>query len=161
MVFPHVSAPLPGGVSPGSVRIPAYQPDTATARAGRALYYDQITRMDEQIAQMLGQLAADGLAENTIVFYYSDNGGVLPRSKHFAYDSGLSTPLIILFPAPYATLSPGAPGSVVRNPVSSVDFAPTVLRLTGIAAPRRAAADERYCLRRAPPESSHVCLRLA
>ncbi len=135
MVFPNVSAPLPGGVSPGSVRIPAYQPDTATARAGRALYYDQITRMDEQIAQMLGQLAADGLAENTIVFYYSDNGGVLPRSKHFAYDSGLSTPLIIRFPAPYATLSPGAPGSVVRNPVSSVDFAPTVLSLTGIAAP--------------------------
>lgn len=124
--------PLAGGVSPADVRIPEYLPDTDLARRERAHYYDQVTRMDAEIGELLRQLDEDGLAEDTIVFYYSDNGGVLPRTKRFCYDSGTHTPLMIRFPRAYAALSPTAPGSVVRTPVSSVDFAPTVLSLVGL-----------------------------
>ncbi len=134
-VFPWGSQPLPDGVSPSAVRIPAYLPDTTLARADRARYYDQVTVMDRQVADLLGQLSADGLAEDTIVFYYSDNGGVLPRTKRFCYDSGLHTPLIVRFPTKYAALAPAPPGAVVSDPVSSVDFAPTVLGLAGVAVP--------------------------
>lgn len=135
MIFKDASTPLPDGVTPASVRIPAYQPDTPTARSDRARYYDQMTRMDTQIAGLLRQLSADGLARSTIVFYFSDNGGVLPRSKRFCYDSGTHTPLMIRYPVKFASLSPFPAGTVVPSPVSSVDLAPTVLSLAGITPP--------------------------
>ncbi len=140
----HEGAVIPGDrqyragavqTDPGAVRLPAYHPQTATMRFDRARYYDAIARMDADVALLLGQLEADGLAGNTIVFYYSDNGGVLPRSKRLCYDSGLSTPLIVRFPQPSARLAPAAPGSTISAPVSSVDFAPTVLRLAGLTPP--------------------------
>src|ERR1039457_5770764 len=68
-------------MDPATVRIPPYQPDTPEMRADWARYYNHMTLMDEQIAAKLRELEKDGLADNTIVFYYSDNGGVLPRSK--------------------------------------------------------------------------------
>src|SRR5260221_14698160 len=70
--------PLPGGTDPKSVRIPAYCPDTRETRADRALYYDQHRRLDGEVAELLAQLKEDHLEENTIIFYYGDNGGVLP-----------------------------------------------------------------------------------
>ena len=127
--------PLPDGTNPADVRLPAYCPDTPETRADRALYYDQHHRLDQQVAKLLGQLKADGLEEDTIVFYYGDNGGVLPRSKRFAYDSGLHVPLIVHFPKKWQHLAPAAAGSHVDAPVSFVDFAPTVLSLAGVKAP--------------------------
>jgi arylsulfatase A-like enzyme len=127
--------PLPNGTNPADVRLPAYCPDTPETRADRALYYDQHRRLDQQVARLLAQLKADGLEEDTIVFYYGDNGGILPRSKRFAYDSGLHVPLIVRFPKKWQHLAPAAPGSRVDAPVSFVDFAPTVLSLAGVRAP--------------------------
>jgi hypothetical protein len=75
------------------------------------------------------------LAENTIVFYYSDHGGVLGRSKRFMYESGLHVPLIIRFPEMYQHLAPGKTGSSTERLVTFVDFAPTVLSLAGIPIP--------------------------
>src|SRR4051812_32012130 len=89
--------PLRDGTDPAKVRIPAYCPDTPETRADRALYYDQHRRLDGQVAVILAQLKEDGLEDDTIVFYYGDNGGVLPRSKRFAYDSGLHVPLIVRY----------------------------------------------------------------
>jgi hypothetical protein len=100
-----------------------------------ALYYDKVEEMDQQAGALLKQLAEDGLAENTIVFYYSDNGGVLGRSKRFVYDSGLKVPLIIRFPEKYKALAPAKPGTVTDRIVTFNDFAPTILSLTGIAIP--------------------------
>lgn len=127
--------PLEGGTDPTSVRIPAYAPDTAETRADRALYYDNLRRLDGQVASLLKQLQDDGLAEDTIVFYYADNGGVLLRSKRFPYDSGLHVPLIVHFPKKFAHLAPAAAGSRIESPVAWVDMAPTMLSLTGIAIP--------------------------
>ncbi len=91
--------------------------------------------MDAKIAARLAELEAAGLADDTIVFYYSDNGGVLPRSKRYCYDSGLHTPLIVRFGRNWAHLAPEAPGAVVRHPVSAIDLPPTVLSLAALRAP--------------------------
>jgi arylsulfatase A-like enzyme len=130
--------PLAGGTRPADVRIPAYCPDTPETRADRALYYDQMRRLDGQVARLLRELREDGLEDDTIVFYYGDNGGILPRSKRFAYDSGLHVPLVVRFGKKWQHLAPAAAaaeGASVEAPVSFVDFAPTVLSLAGVEAP--------------------------
>ena len=122
-------------MDPKKVRIPPYQPDTPEMRADWARYYNHMTLMDEQVAAKLKDLEKDGLAENTIVFYYSDNGGVLPRSKRFLQRSGTHVPLIIYFPPKWRHLAPAAPGSRIKEPVGFVDFAPTILSLAGVKIP--------------------------
>ena len=123
-------------VDPAAITLPAYHPDTPEFRRDRANYYDLMGALDGQVAALLKQLDADGLTEDTIVFYYGDNGGVLGRSKRFCYDSGLHVPLILRFPKKFQTLAPAAPGARLDAPVSFVDFAPTVLSLAGVAAPK-------------------------
>jgi arylsulfatase A-like enzyme len=120
---------------PAKVRIPAYQPDTPEMRADWARYYNHMTVLDEQLAAKLKALADDGLAENTIVFYYADNGGVLPRSKRFLEQSGTHVPLIVYFPPKWQHLAPAAPGSRIKDPVSFIDFSATVLSLAGVKIP--------------------------
>lgn len=120
---------------PAKVRIPPYQPDTPEIRADWARYYDCLGALDDQIALKLKELEREGLADDTIVFYYSDNGGVLPRSKRFLQQSGTNVPLIVYYPPKWRHLAPAAPGSRISDPVSFVDFGPTVLSLAGINAP--------------------------
>ena len=135
-LFPEKELPLTfAPMDPAKVRIPPYQPDTPEMRADWARYYNHITLMDGQIAAKLKDLADAGLAENTIVFYYADNGGVLPRSKRFLQESGTHVPLIIYFPPKWRHLAPAAPGSRIKEPVHFVDFAPTVLSLAGVKKP--------------------------
>ena len=135
-LFPEKELPLDfPPMDPAKVRIPPYQPDTPEIRADWARYYDHMRLMDEQIAAKLRELEKDGLADNTIVFYYGDNGGVLPRSKRCLQESGTHVPLIIYYPPKWRHLAPAAPGSRIKEPVSFVDFAPTVLSLTGVKIP--------------------------
>ena len=75
------------------------------------------------------------MAEDTIDFYFSDNGGVLPRSKRYCYDDGLRCPLSVYFPPRWAHLAPGTPGSTVDTPVTFADLGPAVLSLAGIDPP--------------------------
>ena len=135
-LFPEKELPLNfPSMDPARVRIPPYQPDTPEMRADWVRYYNHMTLMDTQLAVKLKNLADAGLAENTIVFYYSDNGGVLPRSKRFLEESGTHVPLIIYFPPKWRHLAPAAPGSRIKDVVSFVDFAPTVLSLAGVKIP--------------------------
>ncbi len=135
-LFPEKELPLDfPPMDPAKVRIPAYQPDTPEIRADWARYYNHMRLMDEQIAAKLRALEKDGLADNTIVFYYGDNGGVLPRSKRCLQESGTHVPLIVYYPPKWRHLAPAAPGSRIKEPVSFVDFAPTVLSLTGAKIP--------------------------
>jgi len=120
---------------PGEVPIPPYHPRTPEMEHDWAQYYDKIMLMDQRVGELLQELEEAGLAENTIVFYYSDHGGVLGRSKRFMYESGLHVPLIIRFPEMYQHLAPGKTGSSTERLVTFVDFAPTVLSLAGIPIP--------------------------
>lgn len=140
----QVFRPTPGRVTPAMVTIPPFLPDTPGIRQDFASYHNLMERMDGQLAARLAELAADGLAEDTIVFHYSDNGGVLGRSKRYCYEEGLRCVLIVHAPPRWQHLLPGPPGSEVTSPVSFIDLAPTVLALAG--APRPAAMPGRPLL---------------
>lgn len=116
------------------VRVPAYHPDTPETRHDWAQQYDNISTMDAQIGKILKDLEADGLMDSTIVFFYSDHGTGLPRSKRWPYNSGLQVPMIVHIPAKFAALAPSdyKPGGWSDRLVSFVDLAPTLLNLAGL-----------------------------
>jgi uncharacterized sulfatase len=91
--------------------------------------------MDAQAGRLLGQLEEDGLADDTIVFFFSDHGVGLPRAKQWIYDAGTHVPLIVFFPEKYRHLAPAGAGSVVDRLVSFVDIGPSVLSLVGLKIP--------------------------
>ena len=120
---------------PAKAPLPPYHPDTPEVRRDWARYYDLITAMDKQAGDLLKQLDDDGLAEETIVFFYSDHGVGLSRGKFWLYDSGIHVPLIVRFPNKLRRLAPGEPGGATDRLVSFVDFGPTVLSLAGVRVP--------------------------
>ncbi|MBA9075841.1 sulfatase-like hydrolase/transferase [Rufibacter quisquiliarum] len=123
------------GHDPKKAPVPPYHPRTPEMEEDWALYYDRMQAMDAEAGEILRELEASGLAENTIVFYYSDHGGALARGKRFLYESGLRVPLIIRFPKKYAHLAPGKPGAKLDRIVSFVDFAPSILSLANVPLP--------------------------
>ncbi len=132
----HVSVPTEKlKHDPEKVPLPPYHPETPEMKHDWAQYYDKLEEMDRQAGELLRELEKEGLAENTIVFYYADNGGILGRSKRFVYESGLKIPLIIRFPERFSSLAPGKPGTATDRIVTFNDFAPTVLSLAGITIP--------------------------
>jgi N-sulfoglucosamine sulfohydrolase len=91
---------------PAKVTLPPYHPDTPDMRHDWAQYYDKIEDMDAWIGTILKELDESGEAENTIVFYYGDHGGVLARSKRFLYNTGTKVPFIVRIPEKYKYLLP-------------------------------------------------------
>lgn len=121
---------------PEEVKLPPYHPDTPEMRHDWAQYYDKIEAMDSWIGEKLKELDEAGLAENTIVFYYGDHGGVLGRSKRFVYETGTRVPFIVRIPEKYKHLFPAEEtGSKVDRLISFVDLAPTLLSITDIPIP--------------------------
>jgi arylsulfatase A-like enzyme len=123
---------------PAKARVPPYHPDTRRVRKDWAQYYDRLTMMDQQAGQLLRDLETDGLADDTIVFFFSDHGSGMPRSKRWLYDSGLHVPLLIHIPDRWRHLAPAdyQPGGTSSRLVSFVDFAPTILSLCGVEIPQ-------------------------
>jgi N-sulfoglucosamine sulfohydrolase len=77
-----------------------------------ARYYDCIAVMDHKVGAILRELEADGLADDTIVFYYSDHGMGMPRGKRLLHDSGMHVPLLIHFPKKWERVTrPGLPAA--------------------------------------------------
>ncbi|NQT16578.1 MAG: sulfatase-like hydrolase/transferase [Planctomycetes bacterium] len=120
---------------PARVSIPPFHPDTPEVRQDWARYHDLITAMDYQAGDVLQELEEDGLAEETIVFFFSDHGAGMPGCKKWVWESGLHVPLVVRFPEKYRRWSPGEPGSASDRLVSFVDFGPTVLSLAGVEIP--------------------------
>lgn len=117
------------GVDVSRIRVPAYLPDTPVVRRDLTIFYNNVRQMDEQVGAVLAELEADGLLESTVIFFYSDHGGNLPREKRLMFDSGLHVPLIIRFPDGWEA------GRKTERLVSFVDFAPTLLSICGIEPP--------------------------
>lgn len=115
---------------PKKVILPPYHPDTPAMRRDWAQYYDKVEDMDTWVGKMLDELEESGEAEDTIVFYYGDHGGVLGRSKRFVYETGTRVPFIIYIPEKYKNLWPNAQeGTTVDRLISFVDLAPTLLSI--------------------------------
>jgi arylsulfatase A-like enzyme len=120
---------------PDAVRLYPYHPDTPGARNDYAVYYDRLEEVDGEVGAVLDQLEADGLADSTIVFYYSDHGGAVAGTKRFLTEGGLHVPLLIRVPEQYRHLAGYGPTETVERPVSFVDLPATLLRLAGIEQP--------------------------
>lgn len=120
---------------PLKISIPPFHPDTPEVRRDWARDFDLITAMDKWVGDKLAELDADGLADDTIVFFYSDHGVGLPRGKRWLYDTGMRVPLLIRFGKSFAHLLPTRPGLTESRLVSFVDFGPTALSLAGVKPP--------------------------
>jgi len=106
-------------------KVPPYLVDNEVTQRDLWKMYNNIAEMDKQVGAILKQLEEDGLLENTIIMFYGDHGGPLPREKRLIYDSGLNTPMIIRFPEKMNA------GAKFNQLISFVDFAPTLLSLIG------------------------------
>lgn len=103
-----------------------------------AIYAGMVEAMDQAVGDVLDTLDELGLAENTVVFFMSDNGGLstseghptsnlpLRAGKGWMYEGGIREPMIVR--APRWT----APGSVCDSPVTSTDFFPTMLQMANL-----------------------------
>ncbi len=120
----------PGAISephrPEAVVVPPYLPDVPEVRRDLALYYDEISRLDRYVGEVMAELDRQGEAGNTLVLFLSDNGRPFPRCKTTLYDSGIRTPLIARWPGRVE------PGSRCGSLVSTIDIAPTALKLAGV-----------------------------
>ena len=139
---------------PAKITVPPYYPDTPLVREELARMYDNIADMDARSARSSAQLEEDGLADNTIVFYWSDHGDGVPRAKRSLYDSGLRVPLMIRWPKRLGGRR--SPGTVSDELVSFIDLAPTVLALAGVgdSGAHAGARARRTARRRRRPRSS-------
>ena len=127
----------PKRIKPEDIDLPPYLPDLPEIRKDFARYHDRITVMDSQVGKILEDLEKAGLAEDTIVIYTSDHGGILPRGKRYLEETGVNIPLVIRIPEKFKDLSPFKVGDRVDEPVSFVDFSPTFLSLAGIDTPQQ------------------------
>ncbi|MBI5385298.1 MAG: sulfatase [Verrucomicrobia bacterium] len=147
----HRKFRAPKKADPAKVELPPYYPDHPVARADWAEYLDAATELDRKVGLVLQQLETDGLARNTVVVFFGDNGQAHVRGKQFCYESGLLVPMIIRwskdFPAPQQI----RPGAVDSRLLAAIDLAPTMLDLAG--APKPAKMEGQIFLgdRAAPP----------
>ncbi len=116
-------------IRPEDVILPPYFPDTPIIRTDVARAHSNNTIMDREVGEIIQQLKDDGLYDNTIIVFYSDHGGPLPRQKREIYDSGLHVPFIIRFPNNHLA------GTTMDELISFVDIPPTMLSFAGIKPP--------------------------
>ncbi len=122
---------------------PAWRPEgTRQARQvqDHAVYAGMVEAMDLAVGKVLSALERLGLAENTVVCFMSDNGGLstsegsptsnvpLRAGKGWMYEGGIREPMIVRWPGVTE------PGSTCEVPVTSTDFYPTLLQIAGLAA---------------------------
>lgn len=131
--FPLKQMETPTKTSPDDVMLQPYFPDTPIMRYTKARYYDRIRVIDSQVGKIVNQLKEDGILEDTFVFYFGDHGGVMPRSKGYAYESGLHVPLVVRIPENFKKLIDHKRGTRTNGFVSFIDFGPTVLNLASIS----------------------------
>jgi len=115
--------------------LPPYYPDTPVTREDWGRHYDVVTALDRWAGQRLEELADAGLADETIVFFWSDHGVGLPRAKRWVYDLGMVVPLIVTLPPKFRAKGQARPRTVDDRLVSLMDLGPTVLNLTGTEIP--------------------------
>jgi N-sulfoglucosamine sulfohydrolase len=134
---PHRKFASPKRADPAKVDIPPYYPDHPTTRQDMAAYLDSMTELDGRCGRVLAQLEKDGLAENTVVIFFGDNGECHVRGKQFVYEEGLHVPLIIRWPKGLPAPAHYKAGSVDERLLVSIDLGPTMLDLAGAKIPEK------------------------
>ena len=119
-------------------RVPASLPREERMRRNLEIllknYYRVLLGVDENVGRVLDALDKEGLAENTVVIYTSDNGFFLGEhglfDKRLMYEPSIRVPMLVRLPG---RVKPGAVDA--QHIVLNVDVAPTVLELCGVPAP--------------------------
>ena len=114
--------------------LPPYYPDHPAVRLDWACYLDDAKHLDVKVGRVLGRLEEEGLAEDTIVFFFADHGRPMPRGKQFLYDAGIHIPLIVRVPEKFSVEGYRA-GETYDELVSAIDITATTLQLAGIQPP--------------------------
>ena len=110
------------------VPVPAIYPDHPIIRKNIAYHYNTILELDRELGEIVDGLKRDGLYDNTIIFFFSDHGSLMPRSKQFLYEEGIRVPFILR--------GPNIPvGKVREDLVSGIDISATTLALANIKIP--------------------------
>jgi arylsulfatase A-like enzyme len=139
--LPKVLDSLPADrlADPAAIDVPPFYPDTPVIREALAHRLDLAVALDRDTGQILDQLAADGLAESTIVVFWGDHGEGIARGKRALTDYGLRVPLLVRVPERFHSrirLPDGAAASgATGNLVNLLDLGPTVLDLAGVVIP--------------------------
>ncbi len=116
-----------------NVKPPPYYPDHPIARQEWARFLNSVSGIDRRIGWVLERLQADGLADDTIVMFFADNGRLEPRGIHWCYDSGLHVPLIIRWPKNFSAPPQFTAGTVNEQVLSLLDVNATTLALAGVS----------------------------
>ncbi|QGJ69910.1 Hypothetical protein PBC10988_15990 [Planctomycetales bacterium 10988] len=109
------------------VEVPPMLYDGPLTREELTGFYHEVSRTDHYAGELMKELEAQGIADNTYFVYCSDNGRPLPRCKTYLYESGIQTPLLIL--------GPGIEAGRTDSLVSSLDFSATFLDLAKVKKP--------------------------
>ena len=121
--------------------VPLFVSEKFKGKSKRGLYGDVIMEIDWSVGQILAALEKNGLEENTIVMFTSDNGPWLSYGNHAgsalplregkgtAWEGGQREPFIIKYPDSLDA------GKVVNVPVMAIDILPTIARLTNAPLP--------------------------
>jgi len=110
---------------PKDVVVPPYLIDNAATRKDLTGYYHEISRTDTYVGRVVAELKRQGVFDNTLIWYISDNGRPLPRCKTRLYDSGIKTPMIVSWPK---QIKP----AVTNSFASAIDIAATCLDVAGL-----------------------------
>ena len=123
--------------------IPRYRQKKVAGSRGDPVYAAMIQSLDESVGRIMAKLDEVRLDENTVVIFYSDNGGAggyerdgiewfspttnepLRGGKGMLYEGGIRVPLIVRWPGVIE------PASVSHEPVTSTDLFPTFLDIAG------------------------------
>ena len=108
-----------------NILMPNFFPEDDGIKSDLLTNYKNIEKLDKQIGVILDQLKADGLYENTIIFFFSDHGGPFPRYKRSIYETGLRVPMVAKW------IDDTLIGKT-NQLISFVDFAPTILDAANI-----------------------------
>lgn len=119
------------GIYTELLTLPSYVPDLPEVRSDYAGHLEAVQDVDTWLGFFLKDLKDKGLDDNTIIFFFSDHGGCVPRGKGYLYESGLKVPLIAYFPEKWKHLANGKSGKN-NSLVNFTDLGPTVLSLAGV-----------------------------
>ncbi len=123
--------------NPQDVFLLPHVADTELMRYTYATIYDRIEESDAELGELLAMLEEDGELNNTIIFFFGDNGGVTPGTKGYTDNVGVQVPLVVYIPEPLREEYGVKAGEVCEDLVSFIDFAPTTLNMAGAEIPER------------------------
>ncbi len=132
-ITPDVREPVSVAVSGDD--LPPYVPDLPQTRADYALHLEGVQNTDRWVGLFLDDLRERKLLENTIIFFFSDHGGCLPRGKAFPYDTGHRAALLVYVPDRWQSLWDEQADVRSGRLVTFTDFGPTALSLAGMKPP--------------------------